>query len=113
MISFKFMVEYPDNTPEITRLMKVNHTRRWVLELKVAFSRKADYGRIKQVQKAARMYTREYLKAGSVSLRDKRNLLYRAYLPVFAAKLIFKLKRRIQRLKHKPEKKNKEIIPHW
>ncbi|MBQ3394894.1 MAG: glycosyltransferase [Synergistaceae bacterium] len=107
------MVDEPDNTPEITRLMKIHHTRRWTLELKVAFERGADYGRIKQVRRSARMYTHEYLKADTVSLRDKLNLLYRAYLPVFIAKSIFMLKQRIQSLKRKSENRNEEIIPYW
>ena len=111
------MVEYPDNTPEMTRLMKVHHTRRWVYELYIAFRREGNYGGIKekinQVREAARMYTREYLKADTVSLRDKLIFIIRAYLPASFSKIVDVLFPFIQNLLGRNKKLDEEIIPYW
>lgn len=110
----QIMVENPENTSEITILMKIHHTRRMVYELRVAFERHADIEKIKQVRKAARMYTREYLKADTVTLARKFYLLIAAYLPVTLSKLILISVIYVDTLiKTMKTTKKEEAIPYW
>lgn len=111
------MVENPDNTQEITRLSKIIHTERCIGELWLAFISKADYGKIKQVRKAARMYTREYLSANTVTLKEKLVLICRAYLPVSVSKgitlLILRMRNILHLLNRNEKIQDEEIIPYW
>lgn len=108
------MVDNPGNTSEMTRLMKIHHTRRLALELRLAFERGADEAKIKQVRDAARMYTKEYLKADTVSLVRKFYFLLAAYLPVPLSKLIFIPAIYVNELiKTVKIRSREEVIPYW
>ena len=110
--AYDILENYPDNTPYISELMQISRCIYILIPLNWSLERGASSSKVKMVRDAIKPYAGLFLSCKKVTLKKKLAFLYKTYTPIWLARCLKSLHKKLNDLKEKFTRHGQEI-PRW